>query len=102
MAEGFAAEAERLRTGSREHLGNMTDNLTESRRQLVNTSSHDTAFRGGDDRFKSVENRWEEARFYLTRVIDDNILNLDLAAQALEEIARRYEDTDTENAAGLA
>ncbi|GAA4831211.1 hypothetical protein [Saccharopolyspora rosea] len=96
MAEGFQADATELWKAAYQHLEGLAGDMDESLAKLRKVDEDIDLFRGGGDVFRSIEPYWSDTRYYLERVLADNKENVHLAAQALMQIAQRYDADDKE------
>jgi hypothetical protein len=99
MGDGYTVDTDGLRTAATTHLDGMASDLETAKSRIVSTGKESTAFSGGGNPgqlFADLGPRFEEVTYYLTRVFQDNIENLNLSADALREIANRYDGTDSD------
>ncbi|WP_157357529.1 hypothetical protein [Amycolatopsis nigrescens] len=71
--------------------------LENAKDKIAKTAEENTAFTGGEnpgDLFARVAPRFDDVRFYLGRILLDNMENLRLCSKALEEIACRYDEQE--------
>ena len=99
MGDQFSVQLENLDRIANVRLTGMAECLRQVRHQLDKAVGEaDGAFSSSDEPvrrlFDGVEREFEPMAHFLGRVLDDNAENLNLAAQALREIARRYRQAD--------
>lgn len=103
MGDGYTVDTDSLRD-ARKDVDNLVADLESAKNDIAKTAEHNVAFTGGGnpgDMFARVEPRFDDVRFYLGRVLSDNMENLRLCAKALGEIARRYDDQEGTSAGRL-
>jgi hypothetical protein len=97
VGNGFSAEPTQLWKDAHMYLGGLVQDLEASREKLLATGGrYADSFDGGGDLFTSIEQYWSDTHHYLTRVLEDNIVNLQASEKALKEIADRYGKNDQE------
>jgi hypothetical protein len=99
MSDGYTVDTDELRTAARTHLDGLASDLEAARSKIVSTEKELTAFAGGGhpgELFVGLAPRFEETTYYLDRVLQENTENLRLSADALREIANRYDENEQE------
>ncbi|MFC3890635.1 hypothetical protein ACFOWZ_04060 [Lentzea rhizosphaerae] len=97
MGTGFHAEPEGLKHTAKTDIGKLIDHTHTARSKLAQTEQLDGQAFAGDVEVYEAHGEWAGARSMLLDVFARNKENLELAQEALIEVADRYIAADEDN-----
>lgn len=97
MGAGFHAEPEGLKHTAKHDMGKLIDHTQTARTKLAETEHLDGRAFAGDAEVYAALGEWRGARSMLLGVFAKNEENLELAQEALIEVAERYIAVDSDN-----
>lgn len=97
VGTGFHAEPEGLKHTAKQDIGKLIDHTHTARGKLVQTEQFDGQAFAGDVEVYEAAGEWYNARSMLLNVFARNKENLELAQEALIEVADRYIAADDDN-----
>ncbi|SDN96798.1 hypothetical protein [Lentzea jiangxiensis] len=97
MGTGFHAEPEGLKHTAKHDMGKLVEHTESARLKLADTELLDGKAFAGHEEVYEAHREWLNARSMLLGVFARNKENLELAQEALTEVAERYIAVDADN-----